>query len=92
MSLNFYMDRETWMGLDKPNLARNSPSTVIAKFADGGTASIYEGICEYIEHEFTDSRKGIVFSLVLKIPHSETLSCYKTFTNTWDSDWSFGTT
>jgi len=92
MSLNYCMDCETWMGLDKPNLARNSPSSVIPQIADWGTASIYEGICEYIEYAFTDSWKGIVFSLMLKIPHSKTLLCYKSFTNTWYSDWSFGMT
>ena len=70
------------MSLDKLNLTGNSPSKVIRQFADGGTASIYDGICEYIEYAVTDSRKGIV-SLVLTIPHSKPSPCYKSFTNTW---------
>jgi len=49
------------MGLDKPNLARNSLSNVTPQVADGGTASMYEGICEYIEYAVSDNRKGIVF-------------------------------
>ena len=86
VSLNYCMDREARMGLEKLNLARNSPSTVIPQIADGGTAFICEGICDYVAHAVTDNRKGIDFSLKLNISHSKTLPCYKSFTNTWDSD------
>jgi hypothetical protein len=56
-----------------------------SQVADGGTASIVDGSCEYIEYTVADSRQGVVLQLgswaSCKTSHRKNISCYEIFTH-----------